>query len=86
MNYNPDMSAADQAAESLLLVVPTGDAEAPLCVELGRWDTDAGRWEGEWRHVDGPIAAGDPIAWAVVPEIDDELYPQSGAATEPETA
>lgn len=72
-NYNPDMTAADQTAESLLLVVPTGDAEAPLCVELGRWDNDAKRWEGEWRHVDGLISDNDPIAWAAVPAIDDSL-------------
>jgi hypothetical protein len=80
MNYNPDMSAADKDAESLLLVVPTGNPEYPLGVELGRWDTADVRWEGEWRHVDGPISGNDPIAWAAIPEIDDSLYPKSAAA------
>lgn len=78
-NYNPDMTAADQTAENLLLVVPTGDAKSPLMVELGRWNADAGRWEGEWRFTvtdtgaPTPLADMDPVAWATVPEIDASL-------------
>jgi hypothetical protein len=85
MNYTPDMTAADKEAESLLLVVPTGDAECPLTVELGRWDAAEDRWEGEWRHtetldrVPTALSQNDPIAWAEVPEIDAGLYPHAGA-------
>lgn len=87
MNYNPDMSAADKESESLLFVVPTGDADTPLTIELGYWDAAANRWTGEWRHTEDPethelsmLAQNDPIAWAPVPEIDDSLYPKSAAA------
>jgi hypothetical protein len=73
VNYNPDMTAADKEAESLLLVVPTNDPLIPLTVELGRWDQSDERWEGEWRYTDAGYDDNDPIAWAGVPEIDAEL-------------
>jgi hypothetical protein len=78
-NYNSDMNAADKEAE-LLLVIPTGDPECPLTVELGWWNPDAGRWEGEWRFTveDGGapsvLSAMDPIAWAALPPLDEYLY------------
>lgn len=81
MNYNPDMSAADKEAESLLLVVPTGNSEHPLMVELGRWDENTEEWTGEWRHTD-EHEESDPIAWAAIPEIDPGLYPKTEAHTD----
>lgn len=71
-NYNTDMDAAHKTAETLLLVIPTGDADHPLTVEIGNWDGE--EWTGEWRHTEMAYCENDPIAWAPVPEIDAELY------------
>lgn len=88
MNYNPDMAAGIAAVSDkpvgtdILLVIPTGEDEYPLAVEMGYWDPAMGSWQGEWRHrctdeacQEPTIQAGnDPIAWAFPPEIDPDLH------------
>lgn len=69
------MTAAPQG-EELLLLIPTGDEEEPFLVELGRWDETAGfggAWVGAWREYDDAVSEEDPIAWAAMPEVDDEI-------------
>ena len=78
-NYNADMDAADKEAEKLLLVIPTGEPDVPLTVQLGSWGSILGRWEGDWRHGASSISDKDPIAWATVPEIDAGLYERLSA-------
>jgi hypothetical protein len=66
----------------LLLLVPTGETETPLTREVGWWDAELKRWEGDWRYYDGPVgyAKAEPIGWAELPEIDAEfLTPPAGS-------
>jgi hypothetical protein len=76
--YDRTMDNAHQDGRELLLLVPTGDPDAPLTQEVGWWDEELDRWEGDWRYYDGDggYADREPIAWADLPAIDQEYYDQ----------
>jgi hypothetical protein len=88
MTYNRDFTDAPKE-ESLLGVVPTGDPEGPLMIVMMWWDVDLGRWEGDWRHLADEageamvFAKNDPIAWCLLPDIDEELMNEYTSAAAP---
>ena len=69
-NYNRSMKTAPKET-ILLLVIPTADPEEPE-VELGWWDKELKRWEGDWRYYKGEDGYPDaePYGWAHVPDVD----------------
>jgi len=78
-NYNRDMSEAPRD-EEILLLLPTGNSEAPLEVDKGWWDMEAKRWEGTWRYMEGEGAYADaePIGFCEIPDIDDDILDEYG--------
>ena len=76
-NYSLDFAAAP-LDEELIFIVPTGDEENPYLVSTGHWDEENMKWDGDWRAYDEPFANNDPVAWAYVPELDDEVLEALG--------
>jgi hypothetical protein len=80
--FSTNMDEAPKDGTPVLLLVPTGDSEDPLAVEMGYWDATENRWTGEWRHEvtkegsDTPTeyAKTDPVGWGDVPEIEPAVY------------
>jgi hypothetical protein len=83
--YDRAMDKAHLDGRELLLLVPTGDPDAPLTQEVGWWDEELDRWEGDWRYYDGDggYADREPIAWANLPVIDQAFYDQIKIVTSP---
>lgn len=73
MTYSTDMGAAPRDGTRFVVLVPTGDADMPVSEEMASWDVGLERFEGEWRYVEAPWAAHDPIAWLSLPDIPDEI-------------
>jgi hypothetical protein len=71
-NFDRSMSRAPRDDRELLLLVCTGEDETPITREVGWYDHELKRWEGDWRYYDGPngYAQAEPIGWAELPEID----------------
>jgi hypothetical protein len=86
LTYSRDMEAGKKASQEdrIILLIPTGDPEAPISAEIGIWDERLQRFEGEWRYVevqqdDDPLvdfAKSDPIAWCHVPAIPADIMDQ----------
>jgi hypothetical protein len=47
------MNRAPRDGRELLLLLCTGDDETPIAREVGWWDHELKRWEGDWKYYDG---------------------------------
>ena len=79
-NWNRDLDEAPQDGTELLLLIPTGDPDMPLAADVGMWDQNMGQWAGPWRNSDGEGAYphAEPIAWAYLPDYDDDIAKEYG--------
>jgi hypothetical protein len=71
-NFNRAMPHAPRDGREMLLLVCTGEEETPITREVGWWDRELKRWEGDWRYYNGEggYPQAEPIGWATLPEID----------------
>jgi hypothetical protein len=63
-NYNRAMPEATRDGTELILLVCTDDDAMPVAREIGWYETEIGRWEGDWPYYDGEggYAKAEPIA------------------------
>jgi hypothetical protein len=87
-NFTAGLDKAPRDGRELLLVVPTGEKEMPLTREVGWYDGELRRWEGDWRYYEGEggYARAEPIAWAELPSIDEALFHSLKAQKAPKRA
>lgn len=71
MNFKTDLENASREDE-LLLVIPTGDVEAPIELSVGWWDEEAQRFAGHWQGIEG-LETVQPIACVDEIEVPDDI-------------
>jgi hypothetical protein len=76
-NYSERVANAPRDGRDLILLVCTDDEEAPIAIELGYWDEELKRFDGDWRYLPeskGGYARSEPIGYREVPPIDQEFF------------